>query len=47
VRPVIEDIKASGITSSGGIAAELNRRGILTARRRAWHPSSVRRLLVR
>ncbi|MGO8915394.1 MAG: recombinase family protein [Stellaceae bacterium] len=47
VAPVIADILAAGITSVGGIAAELNRRGILTARGGNWHPTSVRRVLAR
>jgi hypothetical protein len=32
VLPVIEDIRAAGISSLKGIAAELNSRGILTGR---------------
>jgi hypothetical protein len=47
VLPVVADIQAAGITTLPGIAGELNARGILTARRGAWHPSTVKRLLAR
>jgi DNA invertase Pin-like site-specific DNA recombinase len=47
VLPVIADIRAAGIGTLDGLANELNRRGILTARRGAWHPSTVKRLLAR
>src|SRR5262245_38009141 len=47
VLPIIEDIRASGITGLNGIAAELNRRGILTARGARWWPTTVRNLLAR
>jgi hypothetical protein len=45
--PVIEDIRAAGITTLEGIAAELNARGILTARRGQWHAMTVARMLRR
>lgn len=45
--PVIADIRASGVTSMGGIAAELNARHIQTRRGGQWHSSSVRNLLSR
>lgn len=45
--PVIADIRASGITSLEGIAAELNARAIQTRRGGLWHASSVRNLLLR
>ncbi|QIQ87074.1 recombinase family protein [Erythrobacter sp.] len=45
--PVIADIRASGVTSLGGIAAELNARHIQTRRGGKWHASSVRNLLAR
>ena len=45
--PVIADIKASGATSLGRIAAELNARHIQTRRGGRWHGSSVRNLLAR
>jgi hypothetical protein len=44
---VIEDIRAGGAVTLTAIAAELNAREILTARRRRWHPTSVKRLLAR
>lgn len=43
---IISDIRASGATSLPAIARELNGRGIVTPRGGAWHPSSVRNLLV-
>ena len=46
-RPVIEAIKADGITSLRGVATELNARGILTARGGQWDATRVRRLLQR
>lgn len=45
--PVIADIRAGGVTSLGGIAAELNARHIQTRRGGQWHSSSVRNLLSR
>jgi hypothetical protein len=45
--PVIEAIRADGITSLEGIAAELNTRGILTARGGQWYATTVRNLLGR
>lgn len=45
--PVIADIKASGVTSLGGIAAELNARHIQTRRGGRWHSSTVANLLAR
>ena len=45
--PVIEDIRASGVSSLKGIAAELNSRGILTARGGQWYATTVRNLLAR
>lgn len=47
LREVIEEIKASGITSSNRIAAELNRRHIATPRGGKWYAASVGRLLIR
>lgn len=43
----IADIRAGGANSLPTIAAELNARGIITARGGKWHPSSVRNLLAR
>jgi DNA invertase Pin-like site-specific DNA recombinase len=45
--PVIEAIRADGIASLEGIAAELNARGILTARGGRWYATTVRNLLAR
>ncbi len=47
VLPVIDDIREAGVSSLKGIAAELNARGILTARRGQWHPTTVKNLLAR
>ena len=47
IMPIVADIRAGGITTLKGIAAELNARGILTARHGAWYPSTVKRLLAR
>jgi hypothetical protein len=46
--PIIAELKASGVTSLGGIAAALNQRGILTPRGAGrWGCEQVRRLLLR
>ena len=46
--PVIAEIRASGITEPGAIAAALTARGIRTARvHRMWWPEPVRDLLDR
>jgi DNA invertase Pin-like site-specific DNA recombinase len=47
VLPIIEDIRAGGVKTLKGIAAELNTRGILTARRGQWYAATVKRLLNR
>ena len=47
VLPVVEKIRASGVTSLAGIAEELNARGIATPRGRRWYPASVGNLLKR
>jgi DNA invertase Pin-like site-specific DNA recombinase len=47
VMPAINDIRASGITSFYGIAAELNVREIRTARGGKWYPTTVANLLRR
>jgi DNA invertase Pin-like site-specific DNA recombinase len=47
LRGIVEDVKAQGTISVRSIAAELNARGILTARGGAWHPTSTARLLAR
>src|SRR5271169_1153749 len=47
VLPIIESIRASGISSYLGIAEALNNRGIRTARGGRWHATTVRNLLSR
>jgi DNA invertase Pin-like site-specific DNA recombinase len=47
VLPVVETIRAAGVTSLGGIADALNARGVRTARGGKWHASTVRNLLAR
>src|ERR1044071_7682314 len=44
MRPIIEGIRASGITTHQGIAEALNARGIKTPRGGEWHATSVRRV---
>lgn len=45
VRPVIEQIRAAGVTSLRGIADALNARGIATPRGGEWHAMTVKRAL--
>ena len=47
LRAILADMRGAGITGVRKIAAELNRRAILTPRNRTWHPTSVVRLLDR
>jgi len=47
LKPVIESLAMESITSLGGIAKELNHRGMLTPRGKHWHKSSVSNLLAR
>ena len=47
VLPVIDAIRRAGTTSLHGIAVELNRRGILTARGGQWYATTVKNLLDR
>jgi len=47
LRETLESIRKGDIQSLGGIAAELNRRHIRTARGGQWHASSVRNLVAR
>ena len=47
IAPIIEDIRAAGVDTLLGIAAELNAREILTPRGGQWHPTSVKRLIER
>lgn len=45
--PVLLELREADIVSLGGVAAELNRRGILTPRAKRWHRSSVANLVKR
>lgn len=47
IMPTIEAIQAAGITSRNGIATELNRRGVPTARGGTWTHVSVGNILAR
>jgi hypothetical protein len=47
LRAIVADVRSAGHTSVRDIAAELNRRAILTPRGREWHATSVVRLLER
>ena len=47
MQPLIEEIRASGVVTFAGIARELNRRAVPTARGGKWHPSTVLNLLRR
>lgn len=45
--PMIEGIRAAGISTLGGIADALNKRGVPTARAGRWHAMTVRNLIAR
>jgi DNA invertase Pin-like site-specific DNA recombinase len=47
VRPIIEKIRASGVTTLAGIAEELNTRNVKTARDGRWQATTVHRVLAR
>lgn len=47
LRPVLAALRAAGIQTLGGLADELNARGMLTPRGGRWHRSSVRNLVIR
>jgi DNA invertase Pin-like site-specific DNA recombinase len=47
VLPVIEQVKAQGITSYNGIAGALNVRGVRTARGGTWQAATVRNIILR
>jgi DNA invertase Pin-like site-specific DNA recombinase len=47
VLPVIESVRAAGVTTLKGIAAALNARGIRTARGGQWYAATVKNLLER
>jgi len=44
LRAIVDDLRSQGITSVRSVAAQLNERGILTARGGSWHPTSAARL---
>lgn len=44
---IVQDIQQAGAPSAAAIAREMNERGIVSARGRKWHASSVRNLLSR
>jgi hypothetical protein len=47
IAPIIAELKASSIVRPGAITDELRKRQVRTARRGAWHPTTVGRLLAR
>ena len=47
LRDTVKVIQAAGITSASGIAKELNRRGVTTAKGGAWQTVQTQRLLAR
>jgi DNA invertase Pin-like site-specific DNA recombinase len=47
IKPVIMDLRASGITSIRALAAALNKRKVATAAGGEWHPTTVHRLIKR
>lgn len=47
VLPVIDQVKAQGVTSYNGIAQALNVRGVRTARGGTWQAATVRKIILR
>lgn len=47
LRPIVAEMQAAGTATLSKIAAELNKRSVLTPRGGLWHRSSVSNLLVR
>jgi DNA invertase Pin-like site-specific DNA recombinase len=47
LRAIVDEMQAHDAISIRALAAELNERGILTARGGTWHPTSAARLLAR
>jgi len=47
IKPVILDLRASGITSIRALAKALNKREVATAAGGQWHPTTVHRLIRR
>jgi hypothetical protein len=47
LQPMIESLRATGVTKLRDIAATLNQRGIRTVRGASWHVSNVKNLIDR
>ena len=47
VQPIIQGLRASGVTDLRGLADALNNRGVRTARGGRWYVSNVRNVLMR
>ena len=47
IMPIIDGVRAVGITTLDGIADALNKRGVATAWGEQWYPSTIRRILMR
>lgn len=47
VSPIIDQIKASGLTTLQGVADALNARGVKTDRGARWYPATVRNIITR
>ena len=47
LRTIMDDLRSQGIISVRSVTAQLNERGVLTARGGSWHPTSAARLLSR
>ena len=47
VLPIVETLRATGITDLRGLAAALNSRGVRTARGGRWHVSNVKNVIDR
>jgi len=47
ILPLVDAIRASGVSSLAGIADALNSRGVHSARGGKWHVSAIQNLLAR
>jgi hypothetical protein len=47
VLPIIESLRATGVTDLRGLAGALNTRGVRTARGGRWHVSNVKNVIDR
>lgn len=45
--PIVEELRAAGVTSLRGIASALNERSIPAPKGGVWHPNGVKRMLAR